>query len=288
MDFKPGEVLESSLPAPTAVRIRKREMREPNIDIKRDPRHLIKVLTYNIWHKEEYWQERIQHVVKLVKDTSPDVCCLLEVSQNCYHYVAKTLDPFYIVFQVFIEEGDTAGMVLLCRREAVELPEGSQPYYYDYSSGEGRVIGVELVLLSNGEHIHVLCTKLDDHRDNDHIRSDQFGMVQHVIKGIKNCILVGDFNVFGDKEEIDSKIMQSKLNDSWIKMGCPNKIKYTFDGKRNHITRDRTQLRASRVYYSGSHLSIRSMGFIGTGHISPDVPISPSCHYGLTAVFQCS
>lgn len=284
MDYKPGEILDS-VSNQSTIRIKKRELQEPDIDIKREARHLIKILTYNIWDKQEYWQERIQHVVKLIKDGFPDVACLLEVSENCYHYVAKMLDPFYIVFQVFIEEGNKSGMVLLCRHDTVSLPTGCQPYYYDFKS-EGRIIGVELVLKSNSERFHFLCTKLDDHRDNDHIRSDQFSVVQHVIKGIKNCILVGDFNIFGDKEEVESKIMKSKLSDAWIKMGCPNRIKYTFDGKRNGITRDRTQMRASRIYYSGSHLSIRSMGLTGTGCISPDVQISPSCHYGLTAVLQ--
>lgn len=267
--------------------VAKRELYERDIDFTSKPKHLLKVLTYNIWDKPEYWQERVEHVIKLVREYGPDVCCLLDVSEPCYKCIEKELDRHYIVFQVFIAEGDPVGMVLLCKKETVDLPLDTQPYYYDFTSGHGRVIGVELELLSNGERVHVLCTKLDDHRDNDHIRSDQFSVIQQVIKKLRNCILVGDFNIFRDGEEIQSKIQQSRLDDAWIKMGCPNHVKYTFDGKRNRITQDRSQMRASRIYYMGSHLHIKSMCLVGTSPISNSLRITPSCHYGLMSTFQC-
>lgn len=278
----PGEFGTGSTPTPA-----KRELYDRDVDFTAKPKHLLKVMTYNIWDKQEYWQERVEHVVKLIKDNGPDVGCLLEVSENCFNYIQNELEKFYIIFQVFLLEGDSVGMVLLCKRDSVDLPDGSQPYYYDFASGSGRVIGVELELLSNGERFNVLCTKLDDHRDNDHIRSDQFAVVQQVIKKLRNCIVVGDFNIFRESEEIQSKIQASKLNDAWTKMGCPNRVKYTFDGKRNRITNDRTQLRASRIYYSGSHLHIKSLSFIGTNTISDSLRITPSCHYGLLGTFQC-
>jgi endonuclease/exonuclease/phosphatase family metal-dependent hydrolase len=274
-------------PGATIPQIAKRELYDRELDFTAVPKHLIKVLTYNIWDRQEYWQERIEHVVRLIKEHGPDVTCLLDVSENCYNYINDQLEKTYIVFQVFLLEGERTGMVLLCKRDTVNLPEGTQPYYYDFNCGIGRVIGVELKLLSNGERLHVLCTKLDDHRDNDHIRSDQFAVVQQVIKKLRNCIVVGDFNIFRDGEEVQHKIMSSKLNDAWTKMGCPNRVKYTFDGKRNHITQDQSQLRASRIYYMGSHLHIKSLGLIGTNYISDRLKVRPSCHYGLIGTFQC-
>lgn len=265
----------------------KKELYDRELDFTAKTKHLLKVLTYNIWDKKEYWQDRIEHVVKLIKENNPDVGCLLEVSENCYNYLVKELEKFYIIFQVFLLEGDDVGIVLLCNRNTVDLPEGSQPYYYDFNSGKGRVIGVELELLSNGEQVHILCTKLDDHRDNDHIRSDQYSVIQQVIKKLRNCIVVGDFNIFRGGEEVEGKIASSRLNDAWTKMGCPNRVKYTFDGKRNRITQDRSQLRASRIYYMGSHLHIKSLSFIGTNVISDSLKITPSCHYGLIGTFQC-
>jgi exonuclease III len=275
--------------APTPA---KRELYDREMDFTTKPKHLLKVLTSNIRDKDEYWQERIEHVVKLIKDNAPDVGCLLEVSENCYNYIQNELEKHYIIFQVFLLEGDSVGMVLLCKRETVDLPEGSQPYYYDFNSNQsdeqkGRVIGVELELLSNKERINVLCTKLDDRRDNDHVRSDQFSVVQRVIKKLRNCIVVGDFNIFRDSEEVHGKIQQSRLNDAWTKMGCPNRVKYTFDGKRNRITQDRAQMRASRIYYTGSHLHIKSLSFVGTSQITSSLRITPSCHYGLMGTFQC-
>jgi len=274
-------------PGAMIPQISKRELYDRDVEFTVAPKHLIKILTYNIWDKQEYWQERIEHLVRLIKEHGPDVCCLQDVSESCYNYLNEQLDKFYIIFQVFLLEGNRVGMVLLCKRDTVNLPDGTQPYYYDFNSGSGRVIGVELELLSNGENLHVLCTKLDDHRDNDHIRSDQFAVVQQVIKKLRNCIVVGDFNIFHDGEEVQHKIMASKLDDAWIKMGCPNRVKYTFDGKRNRITKDRAQLRASRIYYMGSHLRVKSLGFIGTNYISDSLKITPSCHYGLIGIFQC-
>lgn len=276
MDLRPGDI------QPT-----KRELYDRELEFTSKPKHLLKVLTYNIWDKQEYWQERTEHVVRLIKEQGPDVACLLDVSENCYNLLNDELDKFYILFQVFLLEGDNVGMVLMCKRETVAIPDGSQPYYYDFPNGHGRVLGAELEVLSNKEHVNVLCTKLDDHRDNDYIRSDQFSVVQQVIKKLKNCIVVGDFNIFKDTEDVHHKILESKLDDSWIKMGCPNRVKYTFDGKRNRITQDRSQLRASRIYYNGSHLHIKSLGFIGTTVISDTLRITPSCHYGVMATFQC-
>lgn len=274
-------------PGATALAPTRRELYDRDIEFTAQPKHLLKVLSYNVWDKREYWQERIEHITRLIKEYSPDVCCLLDMNEECYNVVQSELEKFYIVFQVFILEGDSTGTVLLCRRETVNLPEGSQPYYYDFTGGNGRVIGVELELVSNGERVHVLCTKLDDHRDNDHVRSDQFSVIQQVIKKLRNCIVLGDFNIFRENEEVQSKIKVSKLDDAWIKMGCPNRVKYTFDGKRNRITQDRTQMRATRIYYTGSHLHIRSLGLVGTATISDSLQITPSCHYGLMGTFQC-
>lgn len=270
----------------------KRELnpRDSEVDFtprrKRQPDNLLKVMNYNIWDKVEYWEERVQQIVRIIKDNSPDVCCLHEVSQPCYTYIRDALKSFYLVFQAFIDEGDKVGSVLLCKLDTVSLPEGSQPYYYDFPRSNGRVIGVELVIQSNGDRVNMLCTKLDDHPDNDHIRNEQFKVVQQVLKGLRNCILAGDFNIFHDDEDIIRELTSSKLTDAWVKLGCPNRVKYTFDGKRNTITKDRSQLRASRVYYTG-HFQPKAFSLVGTSHISASLRITPSCHYGVISTFRC-
>ena len=276
MELQPGE---------THYGITKKELYENDIDLTVKAKSLLKILSYNIWDKTDYWEERISHVVKLIRDNNPDVCCLLEVSKECYDFLVDALEHSYLLFQVFILENETTGMVLLCNKSTVDLPEGTQPYYYDFQT-DGRIVGVELEMLSTGEKFHVLSTKLDDHRDNDHIRNEQFSLVSKVIKNLKNCIVAGDFNIFKDGEDVESSILSSKLKDSWTKMGCPVRVKYTFDGKRNRITQDTTQLRATRLYYYGSHLDIKSLSLIGTSPISDQLPIAPSCHYGLLGVFQ--
>jgi endonuclease/exonuclease/phosphatase family metal-dependent hydrolase len=267
------------------IRPAKREINDRDIDFQPKKLALLKAMTYNVWNKEEYWEGRIDRVVKIIKDQSPDICCLHDVSEQCYKYVQRTLESFYIVFQVFLEEGEKVGTVLLCRKETVDLPEGTQPYYYDFTAGQGRVIGVELIHLSTGEHYHVLCTKLDDRRDNDHIRAEQYDVIHHIIGSIKQCIVMGDFNIHSDTEDIIGRLAESKLIDSWTALGCPSKVKYSSDGKRNHITQDRSQFRNARIYYCCDHLVVRSQSLVGTSKISDTLPITPSSHYGLVAIF---
>lgn len=297
MSIQPGQVIQShasmserhdNMGMPTLHRLSKREVDNPINLVSRQEKHILKVMTYNIWEESSYWQERTNAVIQIIKSQSPDVACLLDVTKQCYDVFSRVLESTYIVFQVFTEEEKPSGIVLLCRRDTLELPDGSQPYYYDYATN-GRIIGVELKVLSSGDYINVLCTKLDDYRDNDNVRLEQFKIANHVINKdlkIKNYILMGDFNIFSDNEPVAGAISSTRMVDAWVKMGCPPKVKYTFDGKKNKSTTDRTRLRASRIYYHGTRLNIKSMGFVGMGRISEDAPLPPSCHYGLVAWFQ--
>ena len=283
-DVRPGQILDATGATPT-LSINKRHI-EPDAT-ETEQRHILKVLTYNIWDQQHYWQERLHAVIRTIKENAPDVVSLLDVNVQCLEVLNQTLSGQYIVFEVFQIEGAEKGIVLLCRRGTVKIPEGTTPYYYDYNSGEGRVIGVEIEILSTGNRVHVLATKFDDHPDNDYIREEQFGVVKRVIKPLKQCIVMGDFNVYGSREGVEKALEQSKLTDTWIKLGCPPRARYTYNGKRNTCVRDKRQLRASRVYFTDTEqLDIRSYCLLGLAPISEEVPIPPSCHYGVLAAFQ--
>ncbi len=255
-----------------------------------EARHLLKVMTYNIWNNRSYWQERTCSVIKILRELQPDVACLLDVNESQYGMLKEALEKYYTVFQGFIEEGNKAGAVFFCNKATVDIVD--QPYFYDYNFAYGCVIGVEVLIKSTGNKVHVVATELDKTPDNDHIRADQVNMIQQVLKPLKHFILVGDFNIYNYREDGEKKLSQCKLIDAWSKIGCPPKIKYTYDCKKNNCFRfsdkvDRTQLRNSRIYYNDTHqIEIKGLSLIGLEHINPEIPIPPSCFYGLMATFQ--
>ena len=252
------------------------------IDEKKKP-HL-RVLSYNIWNNSSYWQERLSTVIRIIKSNSPDVICLMDVNKLCWEELRDTLEKYYIVFQVFLEEGNQSGIVLFCNRDTMQIPENTQPYYYDYNCGTGRIIGVELIHKETGDKVHVLATALDNTPDNDYVRAEQYAVIQKVTKSLKHYILVGDFNIQSHREEIEKKLIASNMSDVWIDMGCPLKAKYTYNGRKNQWARNKKQLRSTRIYSHTSHYNI--IGFNMVGLEDPETKFAPSCHYGIMATFE--
>ena len=269
--------------------IQRRELPEES-NITTEHKWLLKIMTYNVWNNKSYWQERIGSIIRILKDLKPDVACLLDVNEVQYSMLRDALDTIYTIFQGFIDENKKAGTVFFCNKKTVDIID--QPYFYDYNFTNGCVIGVEILIKSSGNKVNVVATELDKVPANDHIRADQIKMIQQVLKPLKHFILVGDFNIYNYREEGETKLTQCKLVDSWSKLGCPSKIKYTYDCKKNNCFKftdknDRTQLRNSRIYYNDTkQIEIKGLSLIGLEHINPQIPIPPSCFYGLMGTFQ--
>jgi hypothetical protein len=222
----------------------------------------LNVLTYNIAsgiknESEENITIRMRVIAKMLLDADhlPDIISLLDVTVLGYQTLYKYLVAKYIVFQVFIDEKDKSGEVLLCLRETTEIPEGCQPYYYDLTTGKGRVVGTELFLKTLDININVLLTKLQNEA--------QFPLILQVAQPLSNVLLIGDFLL--DKE------FDHDFSDAWITMGCPSYL-------REH--------RLARVLYAtGLELTIERLTLLGT-QVIKKTNEAPSAHLGLLATFQ--
>ena len=219
----------------------------------------LSVLTYNVSGQmknepQETAIIRMKMISKILLDNLPDVICLLDVSLLNYQILSKLLSNKYILFQVFIEEKDKYGEVLLCLRDTTEIPEDCQPYYYDLTIGKGRVVGTELFIKALDLTVNILLTKLQS--------SEQFVLLEQVAKPFKHVILMGDFT---------EKDIEHDFCDAWIKMGCPSYL-------RNY--------RTSRILWTkDSELMPINLALLGTSVIKK-INLPPSSHLGLMATFQ--
>jgi len=234
----------------------------------------LSILSYNIGAavlSSESEILRMKHIAKILIQHKPDVVCLLDVSIMDFHLLKRLLSVRYILFQVFIEEKNKSGEVLLLSRETTQIVDGTQPYYYDYNQGKGRVLGVDLHFGPFDQGIHVLFCKLDDKLENADIRAAQFEIVKQVLAPLENALLVGDFNIHSIDEPVEAHIESIKLNDAWIKMGCPSDVRIT---------------RNTRIFYTENAPFVpNSLTMVGTALLKK-INSLPARHYGLMATFQ--
>lgn len=263
------------------------------------------VLTYNVWVHEAYQKERATKIANIVCNRMPDVLCLQELTIETLSFIEARLSPLYHVFQAFVSAGNSYGDCIMYRKDTVRIVEDEDnPYYYDFDGAthmHRRVIGAELELIQFGTKIHLLTTHLESLPANDNYRSLQFDIIQRAIGSLKNVILAGDFNISAQREEeIEGKIDRSRVKDCWIELGCPYKVKHTYNPKRNAIMQVQGQQdslqhgvhpqRFDRVlYYSaGQIFKPKSISLVGRENVSHSVPIPPSNHYGVIVEFELS
>jgi len=252
--------------------INKKSINDLDSDEEPDQRVLFKVMTYNIWSDTQYSQERLEAVIKIIKDIRPDAICLLDVTEPCHDKLVKALKMSYVIFQSFISTGDKSGIVQLFRRDTVTIPKGSEPYYFE---GGINLIGTEVEIV-NKLRINIIATQFDNRQDNENVRVNEFDLLKKIIKTFDNCIVVGDFNSQSPTEPVEKQINDSKLTDCWIKMGCPSLLRQTCPS---------TKLRSSRIYYiNNESLDLGVLTHVGTANI-PEINVLPSIHYGLLATF---
>lgn len=243
----------------------------------------ISILTYNVWASTEYLHERCDTIIKIIKEKQPDLVALHEVTEITYDIFQKALEKSYLIFQVFIDERNPYGTVLMCNYATTQIFEGTQPYYYDFQ--DGRVMGVEIYHNQSEMRFNFLATKLDDHADNDHIRDQQITVIQQVMKTMKHVILAGDFCSYDIQEDFEKRIRSMKLLDTWQRVGCPQMAKFTMS-KKNPLAKGNQ--RWSRIYTSAtSRWQPRNFTLVGTGKIG-NLGIPPSRHYGVMSVMRCS
>ena len=244
----------------------------------------LKIITYNIGTglDESYQTERLLAVLKLVKTGDADVVCLHDVNVRQLKVLQEGLESTYLQFQVFVEEKNLSGTLLMLKYDTVDIPDGSQPYYYDFTQGEGRIIGTEITHLQSGHRFHILTTRVEDGSDNDHVREAQYQIIDQVIKPLKNFILVGDFNIYRINEAMQQRLDSSRMTDFWYSMGCPSLVKHTTKHGRIRSARVYTCMTSKKI-----NLIPQAMCLLGVKNIGDTVPVPPANSYALLTIFKC-
>ena len=256
---------------------------------------LLRVLTYRLTCDSSYWQERLDAIMKIIRDTGTDVACLHGVTEDWWKRIKTACGKYFVPFQIFVEEGNTEGTVLMCNARTTRIVDGTQPYYYDFPGSEGRVIGVELVSLrarAKGS-FHIVTTELGQ---DDEQRATEANIVAQVLQSLKNYILAGEFPICEEREEADNILNHLAGRDQWRHMGCPQKLRYTRrrperepdedkedDETEEQSTKKRSEfIRSARIY---SRMTVSSLCLVGLGRTSDSVQQPPSNCYGLLATY---
>lgn len=260
---------------------KRREVAKPKLDTYK-PR--LSVLTWNIWFDNKNQKERTLRIIQIIKQLDVDIVCLQEVTVSS-HALIKSRLLGYQLFQIFIEEGYEYGTCILCKKDTVRVID---PYYYDFPETQmGRkILGCEIELLKFGSNMHILTTHLESMWDNKDVRNQQFNVIKEVIADLDNLILAGDFNICSHKETIEKNIQSTNLIDSWIQIGCPESIKWTYDGTKNANINGNTKSRLDRIYYRQQTRILKELRLVGLNATGPNIPEPPSDHYALYAVFE--
>lgn len=254
--------------------------------------HKFTVLTYNVWFGDMYQHERLSKIICNIREKIPDIVCLHELTVDAFNFVDNKLSAYYYIFQAFITEDDPYGSCIMCKKDSVRIVESDDnPYYYDFNKTKmsRRVLGCEVEFIKfSAPAFHILTTHLESLPENDTFRGPQVDTLHGVIKNLKHCIIAGDFGIANVEEEAEKKLQSSKLTDCWVEMGCPYKLKYSYNAKKNVNIRDKGQYRYDRILYHSSKIKVKMLSMIGIDNISQSILIPPSSHYGLLAEFEIS
>lgn len=259
----------------------------------------LSVLTYNVWAADTYIAERIYRIIEIVKDKMPDIVCLQELTPASYSIIFSRLSSEYQIFQAFTASGYPEGSCLLCKNTSVHIVKNDiNPYYYDYDGctfTSKQIIGCEIEFVKYPElpHFHILTTQLETSYAKDNLRKKQADiLIDNVTSSLHDFILTGDFQIYDKQEYAEDKLNSTaaRLQDAWVSMGCPTRVKYTYNCRRNVLIKDKIMERFDRIYYYSQNKLFTPISYsiIGKDNIHDSLKFPPSTHYGVLVTFTIS
>ena len=160
-------------------------------------------------------------------------------------------------------------------------------------SSMGRRLIFADVKLNENELLRIGTVHLES-LDSEQERENQLNLIQNVFSvSPATYILMGDFNFSAHGRENPRHFRTlAKWIDVWAYLKEPNDPGFTFDIQTNAMTRANSdaveRARIDRIILQSQSILPREMDILGTKSIGKEgqLPIFPSDHYGLTAVFQ--
>lgn len=247
----------------------------------------MKCLTFNVWMEPIYVQERMQEIIRIITESTPDVVCLQEVTPEIYQIFKQQLST-YTFSKARLTQGYDV-LTLVQRNYKTKFLRVNLP------SIMGR--NLEVTIFSSKDKSGC---QTDWLIGNFHLESGFFG--QHPLakvkyqqlnicfsiiedqleaKRVKNdrkvrCLIMGDTN-FGFR---DYPKVHRKWKDAWVIDGKLAEYQFTNNGVTNTNLKHRYKNRMDRIYLRTDLLRLDDFKLVGTKTI-PGINIHPSDHYGI-------
>lgn len=193
----------------------------------------MKLITFNLRHDANRWQERFPLVISELTQEQPDIIALQEVALriNQAHQITTALHEHGLDYQVKVAPKWTRPWLpafterILRRREGIAVFV-RQPHqiktYRRIPLPEGHRIAQHVQIEVNGKSINLMNTHLHHQPiDDDVIRLRQMREILKYIQqsGINNWVLVGDFNALPTSQVL--KITHENFQSVFTLAGLP-------------------------------------------------------------------
>jgi len=270
--------------------------------------NILTFITFNVWFDQYFWKERANHLFKIIKEKSPDIVCLQEVTPVFLDYLCSqlwvkenycisdngNLDTVYPYGVVVLFKFKTMFLESMC---ICPLPSTKQSrktlcctFKYKYNKNKSTIISLATA------HFESLDINWDS-------RVRQFNYISdHLDNSNSNhMFILGDFN-FGSNYTENDEIMKRCFNDLWCQFNNTDDNGYTYIKKKNRV--DRILFKSSNNINNNSssssdHSTLMpyQISLIGgepipinehsrsLENLSIDELIYPSDHYGLYGKF---
>lgn len=176
----------------------------------------ISVLSYNIWHDQMHWPDRLDMMLAEIRDLDPDVICLQEVLQHENLPNQSTTIADSLGMQVHftsVDEPDSErryGNAILARSIVARDRRALQPTDDYRNAGHARIA-------VGNRQIDVYCTHLHHTAtpEGEQIRQTQIGDVLSFIDETASApvVLAGDFNAEPSYPEM--RLLDERFIDTW-------------------------------------------------------------------------
>jgi endonuclease/exonuclease/phosphatase family metal-dependent hydrolase len=224
---------------------------------------MLSILTWNIWNDPS--PNRYPIIINIIRQLSPDVVCLQEITSDFLEYMEKNLQEYTITKPPSMFDKSYYNIGILTK-----LSPTSSNYVRFQSTNMGR--GILLIEL---DKVCIATVHLESSEMFTNTRIKQLRECFHILNAHPNCILVGDFN-FGDGAPENSEI-QSGYMDIW------NELHSVEDGHTMPSNGYYPSNRIDRMVVKKSLLQPQSICKVGT---QPVNGLIPSDHYGLFGEFS--
>lgn len=237
-------------------------------------------LTWNVWFDDYGFEERVEGLLRELKDCDADLIALQEVRPELLRQMLERpwVRRDYTISDVEPERMGEHGLVLLSRRSPRCFRRLPLP------GNMGRYALLAEMDTPGGTAV-AATVHLESLRTSAAMRARQLELLFRELEPFSQVLLLGDFNFCSSWKEENSRL-DPAFRDLWIER-YPRSPGYTEDTRANSMRLARTgrakQVRFDRVLLRDDSLrwSVEEMALLGRRRLGPELFVSD--HFGVLA-----